>query len=36
MVKQENADEVVKKDDDNADHLDLDLPSTDNIINGRS
>ena len=36
MVKQEGVDVVVKKEDDNTDDLDLDLPSIDDIINGRS
>lgn len=36
MVKQEGADVVVEKEDDNADDLDLDLPSIDDIINSRS
>ena len=36
MVKQEDTDMVVKKDDNNADSLDLDLPSIDHIIDSRS
>jgi hypothetical protein len=36
MVKQEGADVVIKKEDDDADDRDLDLPSIDDIINGRS
>jgi hypothetical protein len=36
VVKQEGADMVVKKEDNNADDHDLDLPSIDGIINGRS
>jgi hypothetical protein len=36
VVKQEGADVMVKKEDESADDLDLDLPSIDDIINGRS
>jgi hypothetical protein len=36
VIKQDDADVVVKKEDDNADDRDLDLPSIDDIINGRS
>jgi hypothetical protein len=38
VVKQEVADKMVKKEeeDDNADDLDLDLPSIDDLINGRA
>ena len=36
VVKQEGAGMVVKKEDNNADDRDLDLPSIDDIINGRS
>jgi hypothetical protein len=36
MVKQKGADMIVKKEDDNADDRSLDLPSIDDIINGRS
>jgi hypothetical protein len=36
VVKQEDTDDVVKKEDDNAEDLDSDLPSIDDIINGRS
>ena len=36
VVKQEGANVVVKKEDDNADGRDLDLPSMVDIINGRS
>jgi hypothetical protein len=35
-VKQEDTDMVVKKEDDDADGLDLDLPCIDHIITGRS
>jgi hypothetical protein len=36
IVKQESADMIVKKEDDNADDRNLDLPNIDDIINGRS
>jgi hypothetical protein len=36
VVKQEGVDVVVKKGNDNAYNRDLDLPSIDDIINGRS
>ena len=36
LVKQEDSDEVVKKEDDNADDLDLHLSNIDDIINGRA
>jgi hypothetical protein len=36
VVGQEGANMVVKKEDDNADDRDLDLSSTDDIINCRS
>ena len=36
VVKQEGTDTVVKKEDDNTDDRGLDLPSIDDIINGRS
>jgi hypothetical protein len=36
MVKQKGADMIVKKEDDNADDRSPDLPSIDDIINGRS
>ena len=38
MLKQEDAEKMVKKEekDDDADDLDLDLPSIDDLINGRA
>jgi hypothetical protein len=36
VVKQEDTDMMMKKGDGNTDSLDLDLPSIDHIINGRS
>jgi hypothetical protein len=36
VMKQEGADVVVKNEYDDADDRDLDLPSIDDIINGRS
>ena len=36
VVKEEDAGEVVKEEDNNADDVDLDLPNIDDIINGRS
>ena len=36
MMKQEDTDMVMKKEDGSADSLDLDLPSIYHIINGRS
>jgi hypothetical protein len=36
MIKQKSADMIVKKEDDNVDDRNPDLPSIDDIINGRS